>query len=246
MTTQRFAGKTAIITGSGSGIGLATARRLREEGASVIAADRNLAKNPLIADGVEGVVGITCDVSEPGSIDRFAAEVTERFGEVHVLINNAGITGAVGRVHEYALDDYERVMATNVRGPFLMMRAIIPLMLAAGGGSIVNVSSIGAVTFAPGSSPYSASKAALMMMSKQVAIEYATENIRVNAVNPGLVETPILGGDARVLEMLEGEVPIGRLGTPEEVAAMIALLASDEVGFATGSAFFIDGGHTAV
>ncbi|MFU8945363.1 SDR family NAD(P)-dependent oxidoreductase [Mycetocola zhadangensis] len=246
MDTERLSGKIAVITGSNSGIGAATARRFLAEGATVVAADRDPSRNPLVLARTDRVMGIACDVSEPQAIENLGVQLAEHFGRVDILVNNAGITGAIGRVHEYALEDYEKVMNTNVRGPFLTMRATIPLMLAAGGGSIVNVSSIGAVTFTPGSSPYSPSKAALLMMSKQAAIEYVKDGIRVNAVCPGLVETPILGGATDTLDLLANAVPMGRLGTPEEVAALIAYLASDEAGFTTGSATFIDGGHTAI
>ncbi len=242
----RFTGKIAVVTGSGSGIGLATAQRLIAEGATVIAADRDPGKNPLVREGNPAVVPSRCDVTDPSQIDQTAALVRERFGRVDVLVNNAGLTGGIGRVHEYDMNEYDRVMNTNVRGPFLMMRALIPLMLETGGGSIVNVSSIGAVTFAPGSSAYPPSKAALLMMSKQTAIEYAKDGIRVNAVCPGLVDTPILGDATDTAEQLGGFVPLGRLGKPEEIAALIAHLASDEAGFTTGAAFFADGGHTAV
>lgn len=240
---QRLNGKIAVITGAGSGIGLATAQRFLDEGATVVAADRNPAKNPLLASETPGITGVVCDVTDPDSIERAVAEIVERHGRIDVLVNNAGITGGVARTHEYDIAEYERVMVTNVRGPFLMMRAVIPHMLAHDGGSIVNVSSIGAVTHAPGSAAYPPSKAALLMMSKNTAMEYIHDGIRVNAVCPGLIETPILGD---LTDGLRDAVPMGRLGRPEEIAATIAHLASDEASFTTGSAVFVDGGHTAI
>lgn len=240
---DRFTDKVVVITGSNSGIGLSTARRMLAEGATVIAADRSPAKNPLIAEHPDRVVSIRCDVSVPADIDALATDLRERFGRVDVLVNNAGITGAIALTHEYDLDEYERVMNTNVRGTFLMMRAIIPLMLENGGGSIVNLASIGAVQHAPGSAAYPPSKAAILMMSKNTAMEYVRQGIRVNAICPGLIDTPILGDLA---EQLRDVVPIGRLGKPEEIAATIAHVASDEAGFMTGSAIFVDGGHTSV
>ncbi len=245
MDATRLSGKIAVITGATTGIGQATARRFLEEGATVITADRSPQRNPLIAEAHENVTGIACDVTRPEDIENLAHEVRERFGRVDILVNNAGVTGMAAPTHEYPLDEYERVMNTNVRGPWLMMRALIPLMLG-GGGSIVNVSSIGAVTYAPGSSPYPPSKAAVVMMTKEIAIEYVSQGIRANAVLPGLIDTPILGDATDTRDFLATTVPLGRLGTPEEVAALIAYLASDEAAFTTGSAYLIDGGHTAV
>lgn len=245
MDSTRLAHKIALITGSNSGIGQATARRFLAEGATVITADRSPQKNPLVQAQTPGVRSLTCDVSRLDDLQAAGEWVRSEFGRLDILVNNAGVTGQPGLVHEYDPADYDIVMNTNVRGPFFMMKAMLPLMMEAG-GSIVNVSSIGAVSHTPGSSPYSASKAALAMLTKQVAIDYAPHEIRANVVCPGLVETPILGGDPDVLAFLESKVPVGRLGKAEEIAATIAFLASDEARFATGAEFFIDGGHTAV
>ncbi len=244
--TTRLAGKVALVTGGSSGIGRRTVQRFLAEGATVVVADLRGASSESAAADPERVLGIDCDVSSEDDTRAAIAAAIERFGRLDVLVNNAGITGTPGRVHECTPEQWDRVQAVNVRGAFLMMRAAIPFMLEAGGGSIVNLASVGAFVHVGGGSAYAPSKGALLMLTRQAAIDYARDGIRVNAVCPGITETPILDGAPGGIDLLAGLVPIGRLGRPEEIASLIAYLASDEAGFVTGSAVLIDGGMTSV
>jgi NAD(P)-dependent dehydrogenase (short-subunit alcohol dehydrogenase family) len=242
---NRFESKVALVTGAGSGIGRAIAVRLADEGARVIAADVSGAEDETAALRPESITAVKCDVSRPDDIDALFARIAADFGRLDTVYNNAGITGPALRAHEYDLESWDRVMDINVRGAFLIMRGAIPMLLAAGGGaSIINTASVASLIAAPGSFAYPPSKGAVMMMTKQAAMEYASEGIRVNAICPGLIRTPILDGAPVGHDVLATFVPLGRLGEPEEVAALAAFLGSDEAGFITGQGFFIDGGQT--
>ncbi|GAA3886423.1 SDR family oxidoreductase [Leifsonia kafniensis] len=243
---SRFDGKVAIVTGAGSGIGKAIAWRLAQEGARVVAADISGSEAETAAAFPHAIVPLHCDVSRPEDIDALLSFTEERFGRLDVLYNNAGITGAALRAHEYELEEWDRVMDINVRGAFLAMRGAIRLMLRNGGGNIVNTASVASLISAPGSFAYPPSKGAVIMMTRQAAMEYAREGIRVNAICPGLIRTPILDGAPVGHDVLAQQVPMGRLGEPEEVASLAAFLGSDEAAFITGQGFFIDGGQTSV
>jgi NAD(P)-dependent dehydrogenase (short-subunit alcohol dehydrogenase family) len=244
--SRRFENKVAIVTGAAAGIGKACMVRLAGEGATVIGADVDTAKLEVAAAEV-GAVPMPCDVSDEAAINRMVAQIIERFGAIHVLVNNAGIGNRRRvRLHEQEPDDWDRVMAVNVRGLYLMQRAIIPHMLAQGGGSIVNMASTGSFRATALSSPYITSKGAVLMMTRAAAVDYASDNIRVNAVCPGTTDTDILANSSQeVIEMLVARSPQGRLGKPEEVAALVAFLASDEAPHITGSSHIIDGGRCA-
>lgn len=242
----RLEGKVAVITGAGSGIGAAMALRFAAEGARVVAADVSDAVRRVASEAPESITPVHCDVADPVSVDALYARCDELFGRVDVLCNNAGITGPAGRTHEYDLDAWDRVMGVNVRGAFLVLRGALRRMLENGGGSVVNTASISALVYSPGSAVYPPSKGAVVMMSRQAAIEYVRDGIRVNAVCPGLIRTPILDGATVSPDELGQVVPIGRLGQPEEVASLALYLASDEAGFVTGQTFVIDGGMTSL
>lgn len=246
---QRFADKVAVVTGAASGIGEAVMIHLAEEGATVVALDRDAARLETAVASVPGnrAVAKTCDVADQASVDNVINGVASEFGRIDVLINNAGIGPPVrGRLHEIKPGDWDKVIAVNVKGVYLLLRAVIPHMLAQGKGSIVNMASVGSFRATPMSSSYITSKGAVLMMTRSAAIDYAADNIRVNAVCPGTTRTDILANTTEEqMEFLVSRSPQKRLGEPEEVAALVAFLASDEAPHINGSAYIIDGGRCA-
>lgn len=253
---NRVEGKVAVVTGAAKGIGRATAELLAREGAKVAATDVEAAALREAVAGIEGVVGTAraweLDVTEETAVERVMAEVADHFGRIDVLVNNAGIAGANRPTHEVTAEEWRRVMAVNVEGVFFCTKHAIPHLREAGGGSIVNLSSIYGLVGAADSPPYHASKGAVRLMSKTDAMLYADDGIRVNSVHPGYVWTPMveeaLGERGELEEQRKRAAalhPLGRLGEPEEVAYAILYLASDESGFVTGSELVVDGGYTA-
>lgn len=246
--SARFTGKIAIVTGAAAGIGKACMHRLASEGATVVGVDRDEVKLAgAIAAGSGEMTPMICDVADAAAIERMVADVITRYGAIHVLVNNAGIGNPSRlKLHEQPIEDWDRVMAVNVRGMFLMQRSIIPHMLRQGGGSIVNMASIGSYRATALSSPYITSKGAALMMTRAAAVDYATDNIRVNAVCPGTTNTDILAGSSQeVIDMLVARAPQRALVEPEEVAALVAFLASDEAPHITGGSYLIDAGRSA-
>ncbi|MFJ8929692.1 SDR family NAD(P)-dependent oxidoreductase [Streptomyces sp. NPDC102364] len=247
-----FAGKTALVTGSASGIGLATARRLGRGGASVVIADYNEkgaqeAAETLKAEGLKAAA-VAVDVTDPASVEAAVQFSVDTFGGLDLAVNNAGIGGASAPTGEYDIDAYNRVVRTNLDGVFYSMRYELPAMQAAGnGGAIVNVASIlGSVGFA-GSPAYVAAKHGVVGLTKTAAAEYAAKGIRVNAVGPGFIETPLLKEmDKAAYDGLVSLHPAARLGTSEEVAELIVFLLSDRASFIAGSYHLVDGAYTAV
>jgi len=246
--TPRFKDRIAIVTGAAAGIGKACMHRLAAEGATVLGVDRDVDKLArAVAEGEGAMVALPCDVADAEAVGQMVDEAVARFGAIHVLVNNAGIGNRQRvRLHEQTLEDWDRVMAVNVRGLFLMQRAVIPHMLRQGGGSIVNMASIGSYRATALSSPYITSKGAALMMTRAAAVDYAKDNIRVNAVCPGTTNTDILAGSSQeVIDMLVARAPQGALVEPEEVAALVAFLASDEAPHITGGSYLIDAGRSA-
>ncbi|WP_306323185.1 MULTISPECIES: SDR family NAD(P)-dependent oxidoreductase [unclassified Streptomyces] len=247
-----FAGKTALVTGAASGIGLATARRLGRGGASVVIADYNEqgakeAAETLKSEGLKAAA-VAVDVTDPASVEAAVGFAVDTFGGLDLAVNNAGIGGASAPTGEYDIDVYNRVVRTNLDGVFYSMRYELPAMQAAGkGGAIVNVASIlGSVGFA-GSPAYVAAKHGVVGLTKTAAAEYAAKGIRVNAVGPGFIETPLLKEmDKAAHDGLVALHPAGRLGHAEEVAELIAFLLSDRASFVAGSYHLVDGAYTAV
>lgn len=245
---MRFSGKVAVVTGAASGIGRACMHRLAREGAMVVGVDRDQGKlDEAIAAGDGAMVAAVCDVADMMAIEDMTLDVVARFGAIDVLVNNAGIGNRQRvRLHEQSPEDWDHVMAVNVRGMFLLQRAIIPHMLRQGGGAIVNMASIGSYRATALSSPYVTSKGAALMMTRAAAVDYAKDNIRINAVCPGTTNTDILAGSsAEVIAALVARAPQEALVEPEEVAALVAFLASDEAPHITGGSYLIDAGRSA-
>jgi NAD(P)-dependent dehydrogenase (short-subunit alcohol dehydrogenase family) len=243
--------KVAIVTGGGSGIGEACAKLLAQRRASVLVSDVDLAAAERVAGEIESAGGRAAadrtDVADPEQVETMVAAAVERFGGLDIGVNNAGIGGPTAPTGEYPLDGWRTVMSVNLDGVFYCTRGEIRQMGQRGGGSIVNMASIlGAVGFA-NSVAYVAAKHGVVGLTQNAALEYATDNIRVNVVGPGFIRTPLLDAnlDEETLKAIAALHPIGRLGTSEEVAELVAWLASDASSFVTGSYYPVDGGYLA-
>jgi NAD(P)-dependent dehydrogenase (short-subunit alcohol dehydrogenase family) len=238
---MKLSGKVAIVTGASRGIGLGIVEKFAAEGATVIAGSTS---NP---DGIypEGVQGVKLDVADDKDWDRVTKDAMDAHGKIDVLVNNAGII-AYEPLHELQLDDWHRVIAVNQTGVYLGMRAVIPRMQKQKSGSIINVSSIWGSAAVPGAHAYHATKGAVLMMTKNAAITYVGDGIRVNSMLPGFIDTPLTQSqDPEVNKYVVSLTPMGRAGTPEEIANGCAFLASDESAFMTGTEMVIDGGYLA-
>lgn len=245
----RLAGKIAIITGAAQGMGEAHARAFVKEGAKVIATDINRDRGEaLVAELGENAIFVEHDVAKSDDWDRVICEAQDRFGHITVLVNNAGVIGPVEGLLDFSEEDFLKVCAVNQLGVFLGMKKTLPSMIAAGGGSIVNISSIAGMlgTKESSNAAYCASKWAVRGMSKLIAAQYGSSGIRVNSVHPGYILTPMMvaatdenGGGAAAA------IPLGRLGQPEEVSNVVVFLASDEASFVSGAEHVVDAAMTA-
>ncbi|MEO6085908.1 MAG: glucose 1-dehydrogenase [Umezawaea sp.] len=249
MTTGRLDGKVAIITGAARGQGAAAARRFVAEGARVAITDVLDEQGKSLADELgDAAFYHHLDVSSEDDWARAVEETTSAFGDVTVLVNNAGILH-FSAIAETTLADYERVIGINQTGTFLGMRAVIPSMTRAGGGSIVNLSSVEGLAGMGYLVAYTASKFAIRGMTKVAAMELGKHGIRVNSVHPGAIDTPMvsdaLGGVPVDLARIGEKVALRRVGQPEDIANLVLFLASDESGYCTGAEFVADGGATA-
>ncbi len=244
--TGRLDGKAAIVTGAGSGIGLAIARLFAAEGASVVVADVS-GREAAIADEIgPPAFPFHFDVADEMQAEALVDAAVERFGRVDVVCNNAGLGGELASVHETRLEMIDEILRINLRGSFIVMQRSIAQMLRNGGGAIVNTASIASFQSTPGHSIYSASKGGVMAMTRAAAVEYGDRNIRVNALCPGPIETPMIASAPEpLLASLKARIPMGRFGTPDEMARVALFLASEDASFITGQGIIADGGRIA-
>jgi NAD(P)-dependent dehydrogenase (short-subunit alcohol dehydrogenase family) len=251
----RVEAKACVVTGAGSGIGQAIAVRLAEEGGKVVCVDINPDSVAQTVESIQTAGGIAeafpADVSDPVQANSFIARCVELYGKIDILVNNAGVN-LPGIFHEVSNEVIDKTLNVNVKGAMYGSRAAIPHMLSQGSGSIVNISSVNGLVAEPFLTIYAASKGALIMLTKGIALDYAKQGIRCNCICPGWVDTPInyahaemLGGLDKVYASIDQFQPIGRPGEPREIAHLALFLASDEASFLTGSIIVADGGMTA-
>ena len=249
---MRLQGRTAVVTGGASGIGAATVRRFVAEGAEVCIADMAIDAASALADGLgDAAWAIHCNVREEADVAAVAAAVAERWDHLDILVNNAG--SELNKTYdETSVDEWQRVLDTDLRGPWLFCKHLVPRMVERGSGSVVNVSSLNGIVGFPLSTAYGSAKGGLVVFTKDIAIELAASGVRFNCVCPGVIETPMMERWTQLMpdqqaakEMLRGVMPIGRMGEPEEVAAAILFFASDDSSLCQGSILSVDGGFVA-
>lgn len=253
----KLAGKAVLVTGSGAGIGRATALKFAEEGARVMVTDIHSPGGEETVSMIRASDGQAvfrqADISKAADVKALLQGVVDEFGQLDCAVNNAGIEGMIAPVTDQTEANFDAIIAVNLKGAFLCLQAEIAHMLATGGGAIVNVSSVAGLIGFPGLSPYVASKHALAGLTRNAALEYAQQDIRVNAVCPGGIDTRMLdslaeqatAGGQTSAEMMDPLHPMGRIGTPQEVANLIVFLCSPEASFITGAIIPVDGGFVA-
>lgn len=247
----RLQDKVAVITGGAGGIGKVTAKRFLDEGASVVLVD--LFEDAL-ADAKkelgESVLTVQADVSKEEDVQKYVDETAEQFGKIDIFFNNAGIEGKVAPITEQKVEDFDKVLAVNVRGVFLGLQKVLPVMIKQKSGSIINTSSVAGLGGSPNVSPYITSKHAVVGLTKAAAVESAPHGIRVNSIHPSPVNTRMMRSLETGLEVDEAtmakSIPLGRYGESDDIASLVVFLASDESTFITGSQYRIDGGMAAL
>lgn len=240
-----FKEKIAVVTGGASGIGLATTKKLLSEGANVIILDLKMDEEIINSFGGNAIY-LKCDVSNEENVKNCIEEIIKKFNHIDYLVANAGIGGSASKPHEVSMDEWNKVISVNQTGIFLLNKYVINEMLKSGKGAVVNTSSMYGLVGSTTSFAYSASKGAINQMTRSLALTYARDNIRVNAIAPGYVDTPILSMvPDNVKKAMGNELPIGRLGKDTEIANLICYLLSDNASFITGAIIPIDGGFTA-
>ncbi|MGV0879858.1 SDR family oxidoreductase [Martelella sp. FLE1502] len=252
----RLKDKIALITGGAAGIGLETARLFLKEGARVALVDLREEDLKKAAEslGSSDILTVAADVSSPEDAARYVRETVERFGRIDIFFNNAGIEGKVAPLTEQKIEDFDRVMAVNVRGPFLGLQHVLPVMVKQKSGSIINMSSIAGLKGSPNVAPYITSKHAVVGLTRAAAVEAAVANVRVNSVHPSPVNTRMMrsledgfspGHGDEVKNQLASTIPLGRYGESADIANLVLFLASDESAFITGAQYPVDGGMAA-
>jgi NAD(P)-dependent dehydrogenase (short-subunit alcohol dehydrogenase family) len=252
--TLDFTGKVALVTGAAAGMGLATARAFAEAGAATVLADANhsvvVAEAEKLAAAGHRAIAVRCDVSDEAQVAAMMERTVAEFGRLDAAFNNAGVMARIAATADSSRDDWERVIGTNLRGVWSCMRHELRVMERQGSGAIVNNASVGALTGNPGIASYIASKHGVIGLTRTAALEYIGKGIRVNAVNPGLIDTQIghdvFEGDEQVYVEAAKGVPIGRAGRPEEIAAAVLWLCSPGASYVVGHGLTVDGGMTVV
>jgi NAD(P)-dependent dehydrogenase (short-subunit alcohol dehydrogenase family) len=252
---EYFSGKTALVTGGASGIGRAVATQLAQEGASVVVADLREDAAQAVVDELTAAGGtalaIGVDVTDPAAVKASVQKAVDAYGALHLAVNNAGIGGPQGPLADYDDADgfaaYHRLMGVNLHSVYYGLRYEIPEILRAGGGAIVNMSSILGLVAEPSAAPYTTAKHGVAGMTKAAGAAYAAQGIRINSVHPGYIDTPLLAEmPPEYKQVLISKHPAGRLGTAEEVANLVLFLLSDKAGFINGTQHVVDGGYTTV